>query len=180
MSTTTIQKHDFPRLHSLTNKLQKHVYGFWALITALAVGDAASTYAALSLARTISETRPSVGEVNPATRGYLELVDSLLSTMGVTAHELTLASLFPRVLLVLAILYAGYRVIPNDYRVLALPVYASTLSFAVVNNTMLAVPLYERLVWDSGFHIMMALFTVLFGSMMAIAVYSLWFTEYRT
>jgi len=106
------------------------VYGFWALITALAVGDAASTYAALSLARTISETRPSVGEVNPATRGYLELVDSLLNH-GCDRSRTNPRLSIPRVLLVLAILYAGYRVIPNDYRVLALPVYASTLSFAV-------------------------------------------------
>ncbi|MFD1646655.1 hypothetical protein [Haloarchaeobius litoreus] len=176
MSTKTFQSKNqtqlFPRFHSFVRTLESHSRALWAAITALAVGDAASTYAALSLARELSESNPRVGEVNPATKGYLELVDSALSAMGVTAHELTLASLFPRVLLVLAILYAGYRILPSDYRALALPVYASTLGFAVVNNTMLAIPLYERLVWDSGFHIMIGLFVAGTAFLALVAVVS--------
>lgn len=84
----------------------------------------------------------------------------LFESMGVYSSTVNLASLFPRVILVMAILYGGYRLLPNDYRVLALPIYVSTLSFAAINNTMLAVLLYQRLVWDSGFHIMMAIFTL--------------------
>lgn len=68
MSTTTIEKHEFPRFTRVRTALQKHIYGLWVLITALAVADAASMYAALGLTRTISESNPSVGEINPATK----------------------------------------------------------------------------------------------------------------
>lgn len=191
MSTTTIETPEFPRLTRITNAIATHAHGLWALIVALAVGDAASTYAALSLAREISASNPQVGEVNPATKGYLEAVNIILETLGIHSQNLTLSSLFPRVIIVMAILYGSYRLLPRvldrvgsivgveipstRLRVLALPVYVITLAFAVVNNTMLAVPMYQRLVWDSGFHIMLAAQAVVLLTILSIIAYTIWF-----